>query len=128
MSSSAGSRGGPKPPMTKERAMRLYETWRADEYGGVKAEILRIACEKGEVHGDDVAHLALGERNIVGIAFNSLRGSNLLQSTGEHRVSKNPASHGRRSYVYRPTQEGRMLHEKLKLMPIRLAPKQEGLF
>lgn len=112
-----GTRGGPIPPLTIDQARRLFETWRSDDFGYIKRKILVTAFEYGQVHADDVSQDLEGSgasRNIIGAAFNSLRGSGLIQSTGEHRASRMPSTHNRRSYVYRLTGKGkefaRVLH------------------
>lgn len=93
--------------MTKAR--RLFETWRSDEFGYLKRRILSHAMRYGSVHSDDVSQEALdGHRNMIGAAFNALRGAALIQSTGEHRRSNIASTHGRRSYVYRLTDKGRV--------------------
>jgi predicted transcriptional regulator len=103
----------------------------------LKRRILRQAYDRGEVHSDDVSQeFAEGNRNMIGSAFNSLRGSGLIQSTGEHRRSRMPSAHGRRSYVYRLTALGRSYGKVLNEAPEQvmvdvaeaLKEEQEKLF
>jgi predicted ArsR family transcriptional regulator len=93
--------------MTVTEARNLLATWRSDEYGYIKRRILKHAWNNGSVHADDVSQDEYASRNIIGVAFNALRSAALIQSTGEHRSSRHPAAHGRRSYVYRLTERGR---------------------
>lgn len=119
--SRAGSRGGPVPPMTLDRAQELLERWRADEMGWVRARILQVARLRGEVHADDLADLPLEQPNVIGAVINALcRGSRewggpLITSTGERRRAAAEASHGRRSDVYRLTPVGVTVAYRLRM-------------
>lgn len=92
--------------MTVEYAQALFQTWRGDEWGWLKARILMIGMKYGEYHGDYLAKTALAEPNIIGALVRSMVSERLLESTGEHRKGAAPAAHGRRSYVYRLTERG----------------------
>jgi uncharacterized low-complexity protein len=127
-----GQRGG--TTVSFEEAGALFQMWRAETWGWLKARIVVIARRRGEFHGDDLAGVELGERNIIGAVVNALVTSGWLESTGEHRAGRSAASHGRRSYVYRLTERGEQLADsvahvergRLPQRPERVAP--EALF
>lgn len=105
--SSVGSRGGPAEPTTVIQAEARFRQHRPNEFNHLRRRILAIALEQGEVHGDDLAGIDLSQRNEIGAAINGLVKEKLLVSTGEHRKGTSKASHGRRSYVYAPTDRAR---------------------
>ena len=113
LSAGVGTRGGPVPPMTVDRALELIETWRPYELRRCKEMILVAALIAGEFHSDALADVVFDERNIVGIAVRALSQQHFIVSTGEHRKGRAPAAHGRRSYVYRLTERGRESAEPL---------------
>lgn len=113
LSAGVGTRGGPTPPMSVDRALELIETWRPYELRRCKEMILVTALIADEFHSDALADVVFDERNVVGVAIRALVQSRMIVSTGEHRKGKSAASHGRRSYVYRLTERGREDAEKL---------------
>lgn len=131
MDQGSGTRGGHLPPLTLEQAQSLFRTWRKDEWGLTCIRIVRIAAVYEEYHGDYLAEELVTERNIIGAAVNALVKQGFLASTGEHRKGRSPASHGRRSYVYRLTWRGKQLARALPggdAPPLPPEHEQKGLF
>lgn len=104
-----GARGGPVPPMTVEEAQQLFAAYKQEEYGWLRAQILRLAKHHGEFHADQLAQVALDERNVIGAAVHALVRTGVLTPTTEHRRGQSSASHSRRSYVYHLTAGGEVL-------------------
>jgi hypothetical protein len=102
-----GIRGG--TTHSYEQGASRVTTHKPSEVFLVRQAILEQARLRGEVHADDVAYVPVSERNIVGIAFRTMREAGFITSTGEHRKSKETAAHGRKSYVYRLTDKGMRL-------------------
>jgi hypothetical protein len=127
----AGHRGGTVGSV--DEAQALYEHWRAERWGWVRARILMLTLKHGEFHGDYLSGVALPEPNIVGAAVRAMNREGLIRSTGEHRASQSVAAHGRRSYVYELTAEGRQVALRLRAQWIELGkgprgPVQPSLF
>jgi hypothetical protein len=121
MSDRSGFRGGSVPPITLSEVQALFETWRASEYGYVRALILLTAAERGEFHADDLAHLALPQPNVIGAAVNALARAHLLEKRNrsgeiEHRKGAAEAAHARASYVWRATPAGIIAARRLYVM------------
>lgn len=84
------------------------ETARPVESKQLRRMILRLAAEYGgEFHGDMLTRVAISERNMIGAQVSALVRAGYLEPTGHRRRSANPASHGRKSDVYRLTAKGR---------------------
>lgn len=94
-----GTRGGFTG--SYEQGEAALEGHRPDEVRAVQNAIIGCCKLNGECHADDVAFVQVTERNVVGVAFRALAEAGVIESTGEHRASKLPAAHGRKSYVYR---------------------------
>lgn len=120
--SNAGQRGG--DVATLEEAKRLFQVWRREEWGWLKARVLYIAASQGEYHGDYLEDVDLKERNIIGAVVNSLVKAGMLVSTGEHRAGTSAASHGRRSYVYQLTSYGASVIGAAKSVPRETLPRR----
>jgi len=88
---------------TYEQGQHLAEQHKAQLLDAVKAGILTVAEEKGEVHANDLGFVSLPDehKNLRGIAFRVLLQSGRIEPTGERRKATAPESHGRRSDVYR---------------------------
>jgi hypothetical protein len=104
-----GTRGG--TVATLDEAQTLFATWRGESYGWLQAHILRLAVQRGEYHADMTAHLELPEANLIGAAVNALAKRGLIEKLNrdglpEHRAATSNASHGRGSWVWRPTLRG----------------------
>lgn len=100
----SGERGGPVPPNTLATATAQVEAEqvRASWLAWLRKRIIETIDARGEYHADDLADVVgMPTPNLLGIAVNQLLRQGVIESTGEHRAGKAPASHGRRSYVYR---------------------------
>lgn len=116
--SRVATRGGSVPPLTLEMAQHFFDVFKAFRYGWVRARIIMLANDHGEFHADMVADLALPEPNMIGAAVNALAKWGLLEKLNrhgevEHRRGASPASHGRSSYVWRLTSNGRSLASRM---------------
>lgn len=120
--SNAGSRGGSVASLPQAR--KLFQKWKREEMGWLKARILYIAEQKGEFHGDDLEDVRLSERNLIGAVVNALARGHLIVSTGEHRRGSSEASHGRRSYVYVLTPLGRSICEAMRRVDSKTLPQR----
>jgi hypothetical protein len=109
----AGSRGGSVPPLDAPTADTLFTTHRAAEYRRVRHLILALALEFGFFHGEQLASVAIKQRNMIGTAISAMMRDGLLVE-GPHRKGTNRASHGRRSYEYHLTATGRALAERVR--------------
>lgn len=126
-----GTRGG--STLSLGMAQALFERWKVEEYGWLKARILLIAKKHGEYHADHLATVEISQRNLIGASVNALSVQKLIRSTGEHRVGKTVASHGRRSYVYQLTEDGQRMVDLHRADLIALAEgppqsQQQALF
>lgn len=126
-----GSRGG--STLSLAMAQTLFERWKVEEYGWLKARILLIAKKHDEYHADYLASVEMSQRNLIGASVSALTTQRLLRSTGEHRVGKTVASHGRRSYVYQLTKDGQRMVDLHRADLIALAEgppqsQQQALF
>lgn len=88
---------------TFDEGQELAEQHKARLLEAVKAAIVTVACERGEVHANDLGFVQLPDehKNLRGIAFRVLIQSGRIVPTGERRKATAPESHGRRSDVYR---------------------------
>lgn len=77
----------------------------------VRLDILGWLSEHSEWHRDDLRiPLAAADKNVLGAVVNGLIRSGRIVETGGRRKSSDPASHGRKSNVYRLRDSGRDLH------------------
>lgn len=101
-----GTRGGSTGSFD-EGAARMEQA-RPVESAQLRRLILRLAVQfGGEFHGDMLTRVVLSQRNMIGAQVSGLVRCGYLEPTGQRRRSVNPASHGRKSEVYRLTAKGR---------------------
>lgn len=100
-----GERGG--TTATVEEGVAVLETQKGSEIARVCGAIMQHALNHPEVHADDVAHLEVSSRNVIGAAFRDLVKEGLIEKTGGRKRTEQKAGHGRSSYVYRATATGR---------------------
>lgn len=111
-----GSRGGHTESLAE--GQQLQERFKSDEAEAVRRYILRIAYRVGEFHADDGARIHVTSPNMIGAQINALAKKGWLEKKNrhgevEHRKAKAKASHGRASYVWRLTDAGRRVAERL---------------
>ena len=111
-----GSRGGSTTSLSQ--AQTLFGDHRKDDVERVRVWILLTAHMRGEFHADDAANWKLTEPNVIGSTVNAMARQRELEKLNfygqeEHRPGKAPAAHGRKSYVWRPTERGHMIAEQL---------------
>lgn len=111
-------------------ATALFEKWKAEEFGWVKAKILTVARQRGEYHADDMIGLELAQPNMIGAAVNALARAGFLEKLNregriEHRETRSKTSR-RASYVWRLSARGRVLAEELKRGPMQGTERMPG--
>lgn len=110
-----GTRGGSNPPLDKAEVDSLFAFTKSTEYRNVRKLILLLAFERGYYHGEQLTNETIEQRNMIGSAVGAMVSAGLLLE-GDHRKGSNPASHGRRSYTYTLTPQGRVVAEALKVV------------
>lgn len=115
-----GQRGASEA-LSLAEVQAIFRAWRDQEYSFVRARILLAAAENGEWHADDIAFLQIEEPNVIGAAVNALAKEGLLEKLNgagevEHRKGSAEAAHGRASYVWRATEQGKCVARKLWYM------------
>jgi hypothetical protein len=97
---SVGERGGSTASL--EQGQALIEEHKASLSLAVRNDILIHLEQNGEWHRDNLTiEVPASSKNVVGAVVSGLISSGLIQETGERRRSSDPASHGRKSNVYR---------------------------
>lgn len=99
-------------------AQALFEKWKGEEYGWVKARILTLARIHGEYHADMMIGVELESPNMIGAAVNALARGGYLEKLNrqgevEHRQTASGTSR-RASYVWRLSAKGRDTAAKLR--------------
>jgi len=95
-----GERGGNTASL--EDGVRLIETHKGFISRVIRDDILDWLSTNGTWHRDDLrVHVPAESKNAIGAAVISLVRQGRIVETGERRKSSDPASHGRKSNVYR---------------------------
>lgn len=95
-----GERGGSTRSL--DEGIELIEQHRASLAQSLRADIVAYLSEHGEWHRDNLrVTVPADSKNAVGAVVNGLIRSGVIVETGERRKSADPASHARKSNVYR---------------------------
>lgn len=100
----AGIRGG--NIRSVQQARDLHGLTKPQVAAQVSDEILRALIRNGEVHPDDLQHLAIPEEHlsVIGAQFARLRNKGAIREIGRRKCA-NPASNGRKAVVWGPTEK-----------------------
>ncbi len=97
---SIGERGG--STSTLEQGQALIQEHKASLAMAIRNDILIHLEQYGEWHRDNLSiEVPAESKNAVGAVVSGLIKSGKIEETGERRRSSDPASHGRKSNVYR---------------------------
>lgn len=102
---SVGERGG--RTATAEQGFEAIETFKHTIADQVRADILGWLDGHATWHRDNLrVPLAPADKNAVGAVVGGLVSSGVIVETGERRKSADPASHGRKSNVFKLQRSG----------------------
>lgn len=98
-----GERGG--TTATLEAGIALVEEHKASLAQSIREDILAWLSQYPSWHRDNLRiEIPADSKNALGAVVNGLIRSGVIEETGERRASSDPASHRRKSSVYRLTE------------------------